>query len=310
MRFVLSIALFAASCSHERPSTIDLQPAASPAVTSKPGLAKGLRLVYRVAPSDEPSVKQALDTTRARIARVAPGVPVSVRSEGAMIVVELGGMSSDTFDHVKRATVSRGPFAAAPCADADDVLARLRDREPPPGVHVESESAPLGDGGSGHVTFAWSESSPDPVASREVLVRWVATAAPGVAGVYVGRSTQDGQSVVRTFVIRERPTELGIVEAKAVSESVGPSVQIELDPEGRSTFERFTSRWVKRRVALLLGDEVLVAPIVQSAIGGGHVQISLASGVDQAEADDLAFRLRFAGNGPRLELLKEELFGR
>ena len=60
------------------------------------------------------------------------------------------------------------------------------------------------------------------------------------------------------------------------------SVQVTLSPESAARFEDATRGWVDRRIAILIDDKVNSAPVVKSAIGGGHISITMGSAGDPA----------------------------
>ena len=72
-------------------------------------------------------------------------------------------------------------------------------------------------------------------------------------------------------------------------------VTITLTAEASSRFEQATRGWVQRRLALMVDGMIMTAPIVKSAIGGGHVSITVTPGTPEKEleeAEELARNLR------------------
>jgi preprotein translocase subunit SecD len=67
-------------------------------------------------------------------------------------------------------------------------------------------------------------------------------------------------------------------------------VSITFDGAGAGQFERITSEYVKKRLAIVLDDSVYSAPVIQERIAGGRAQISGAFSME--EANDLAIVLR------------------
>jgi len=88
-----------------------------------------------------------------------------------------------------------------------------------------------------------------------------------------------------------------------------PYVSLDFNRPGAKIFEQVTGENVKRRMAIILDDEVNSAPVIQDRIGGGRAQITLGGfkGYDQLlqEAKDLSLVLR-AGALPAPILLQEE----
>lgn len=67
-------------------------------------------------------------------------------------------------------------------------------------------------------------------------------------------------------------------------------VSITFDGAGADQFERITSEYVKKRLAIVLDDSVYSAPVIQERIAGGRAQIS--GSFTMEEANDLAIVLR------------------
>jgi hypothetical protein len=62
------------------------------------------------------------------------------------------------------------------------------------------------------------------------------------------------------------------------SASGGYSVSLTFSPAAAKRFEDMTREWTGRRIAIVVNDEVRSAPIVRTAITGGHVSISMGAG--------------------------------
>jgi len=74
-----------------------------------------------------------------------------------------------------------------------------------------------------------------------------------------------------------------------------PYVSIEFDARGAKIFERITKKNIKKRLAIILDDNVYSAPTIQDRISGGRAQITGRFSME--EARDLAIVLR-AGSLP------------
>lgn len=74
----------------------------------------------------------------------------------------------------------------------------------------------------------------------------------------------------------------------------GAFVSIELGPQGADRFAEATRAWTKRRIAIVVDQVVMSAPVVQSEIRGGSLQITMGAGDPEqrlAEAHRLAAAL-------------------
>mgnify|MGYP001373448768 FL=1 len=88
-------------------------------------------------------------------------------------------------------------------------------------------------------------------------------------------------------------------------------VSISLDGQGASIFKQVTRENVGKRMALLLieknSTEIVTAPVIQSEIGGGRVQIT---GMRNAqEATDIALLLRAGSLAAPMEIIEERTVG-
>jgi len=73
------------------------------------------------------------------------------------------------------------------------------------------------------------------------------------------------------------------------------NVFIRFDARGARIFEKLTEENVQRKLAIVLDDKIMSAPVIQERISGGSAQITLGGGRDprelEAEARDLASML-------------------
>lgn len=88
------------------------------------------------------------------------------------------------------------------------------------------------------------------------------------------------------MLIREEP----LIHSGEVAESQTgldqqtkqPIVSLRLDEAGKRKFGQFTSANVKRPLAIVVGDEVISAPVIQTPILGGSFHISGSLSPDDA----------------------------
>ena len=69
-----------------------------------------------------------------------------------------------------------------------------------------------------------------------------------------------------------------------------PVINFSLNGQGAKIFGDFTGKYIGKRMAVVLDNEVYSAPVINERIGGGHVQIS--GRFQLSEAHDLAIALR------------------
>ena len=84
-----------------------------------------------------------------------------------------------------------------------------------------------------------------------------------------------------------------IEEANVVADEWGVGIYAELTRDAAVRFSDLTAANVGRKLAIVVDDVVMSAPIIQDRIGGGHVQITLGQGPDElVEAEALVAALR------------------
>jgi len=82
-----------------------------------------------------------------------------------------------------------------------------------------------------------------------------------------------------------------------------PYVALQFDARGATVFEKITEKYVNKRLAIVLDNNVYSAPVIKEKIAGGHAQIS--GRFTPEEARDLAIVLR-AGSLPAPVIILEK----
>ncbi len=86
-----------------------------------------------------------------------------------------------------------------------------------------------------------------------------------------------------------------------------PYVSIEFDNRGAKLFERITKKNTKKRLAIILDDNVYSAPVIQEKISGGQAQITGRFSME--EARDLAIVLRAGSLPAPVKILEKRQVG-
>ena len=86
-----------------------------------------------------------------------------------------------------------------------------------------------------------------------------------------------------------------------------PYVTLEFDGRGAKMFERITEKNIKKRLAIILDNNVYSAPVIQDRIAGGHAQIT--GHFSMAEARDLAIVLRAGSLPAPVKILEKRAVG-
>jgi preprotein translocase subunit SecD len=118
---------------------------------------------------------------------------------------------------------------------------------------------------------------------------------PGKVARWGSDSIVAGAQMYRTlYMLDSRPIITGesLIDAKPNQVPVeGTVVEFQLDNVGGRRFKNETGKHIKDYMAIVLDDNVMSAPVIQSAIGT-RGQITLGAGGDLQEAQDLALVLR------------------
>jgi preprotein translocase subunit SecD len=86
-----------------------------------------------------------------------------------------------------------------------------------------------------------------------------------------------------------------------------PYVSLEFDEIGAKLFEQITGQNVKKRLAIILDDNVYSAPVIQERIAGGRAQIT--GRFDMKEAGDLAIVLRAGALPAPVKMIENRTVG-
>lgn len=310
--FVACLALLACSArtSSERPDSpaLTVSVSAMPSVSAIP-FGGGLRLSYGVDPPTERDAEVALAGARDRVAHLDRPKGVELRRSGHEIIVEVPGTDEEAMRAVKQVMLT-SMLSVVALDDGHDPL-KSPGASIPPGIHLESER--VGEPRTARdVTFAWTEANPDFARARARLAAWIHSVTQGSGSFFYGPHVprSGGPRSVRSYAVDGSPLALDVIEAEGVEP---PAVRLTFSPESGSAFATLTGASIGRRLALMVDDEVMSAPLVRDRIPGGQVVITMGGDPDRTEAkreaDRLALALRGSRRGPRLELLREQMIG-
>jgi preprotein translocase subunit SecD len=154
----------------------------------------------------------------------------------------------------------------------------------------------------------------DSTAAIDATFAQLGAALPADHQVLYERSELDGRGarwrsyyVRRAFVIDNDD----IVDADIAhdSQTGRPEVNITLGARGARAFEDFSAGWVGHKLAIILDDQVMSAPMIMSRISGGRLRVTLGGSGNLAEIErdgrDLVAVLRVGGLPAPLRLLEE-----
>jgi preprotein translocase subunit SecD len=113
------------------------------------------------------------------------------------------------------------------------------------------------------------------------------------------------------FLLKEKTLMTGEVlkDARVALDSQfhEPYVALEFDDIGAKLFEQITGANVKKRLAIVLDDNVYSAPVIQERIAGGRAQIT--GRFDTKEASDLAIVLRAGALPAPVKIIEQRTVG-
>ncbi len=105
---------------------------------------------------------------------------------------------------------------------------------------------------------------------------------------------------VRTYLVDRLPvltsTHVGAATVEIDRYTLRPEVHVELTRRGGAIFAELTAAGVGRKLAILVGSEVVSAPVVHGAITGGRMSITMGGG-DPADQERQAYALATTLNG-------------
>ncbi len=242
------------------------------------------RIVYKLDDKEikrikDSSIDQALETIRNRVDEFGVAEPTIHTQSGNEIVIQLPGIK-DT----KRAIDLVGKTAILEFKLLDDespVAAQI------PGSILPSEEAKILEQFAGKIPEG-----------DEILFGRVHNKETGVETLTVYLMKK------QSLLTGEFLTEARVSIDQRYNE---PYVSIKFDATGANLFEQLTANNVKKRLAIILDNNVYSAPVIQEKIAGGNAQISGSFGMQ--EAKDLAIVLRSGSLPAPLKMLQNVTVG-
>jgi preprotein translocase subunit SecD len=245
--------------------------------------ASGQSIVARINDKEAAKIKdnavdQALETIRNRVDQFGVAEPTIVRQGERDIVVELPGVKDP-----RRAIELIGKTAQLEFKIVDD--------EAPVAAQLPSSIQP-GDEESLLQQFQ-GKIPPD----DEILFERKVNRETGVVSI-------------TPLLIKRQAVLTGslLSEAKVSLDNLAqPYVSISFNAEGAKLFDQVTAANVKKRMAIILDNNVYSAPVIQERISGGNAQITGSFSMD--EAKDLAIVLRAGALPAPLKMLQNVTVG-
>lgn len=70
-------------------------------------------------------------------------------------------------------------------------------------------------------------------------------------------------------------------KVKLVKQDYGYALEITLYPEGAEVFRVATSKWIQKKMAIVVNNEIITAPIVACEIPGGRIMVTSGWGTKE-----------------------------
>lgn len=266
--------------------------------------AKEVFLTYRDARIDEmrtTAVQQAVLTIERRIDSLGLR-EASVSGRDRDIIVEVPGADERTFENI-RSIISRTARLEFKIVDEGQATWM-------PGPEVQ---LPAGVTRSGNNLLAEGDAGRD---ALEQLIRTFTV--PDDHVLAVGDTGESGRTTRYTvFYLLDATDVTGDdIDSAQVQfndqEANRPVVGIQFKGPGATDFEELTGRNVGKKMAIVLDDRVMSAPVIQERIGGGRAQITLGNSFGQNlmdEANNLVVVLKSGALPARLRPSNEQMLG-
>jgi len=119
----------------------------------------------------------------------------------------------------------------------------------------------------------------------------------------------NGKEIKEYYLVKKIPIVTGadLKDARATVDQAGnPAVNFELTSEGAEKFGEATARLIGKRIAIVLDDKVISAPVVRSRISASG---QITGDFTTEEANDLAVVLRAGALPAPVEILEERVIG-
>jgi len=247
----------------------------------------GLEMILAVESTDPGALQQTVVTLRNRLERAGVrGSKVEARADGKVRVLLPASRDPERV----RTILTRSARLEFRIVDEESPL--LRDLSLPSDSPVEHGMDRRDDWSSGTV---YQEHYLVAASPKELEAVLASVEVPTSVSVLFG-DHPDGR--VRTYVVRAPELTGEFIESAETrldEMAMTHSVFIRFDTQGARMFEKLTEENVQRKLAIVLDDEVMSAPVIQERISGGSAQVTLGGGRNpketEAEARDLASML-------------------
>jgi preprotein translocase subunit SecD len=253
------------------------------------------------------AIEQARKTIRNRVDKIGVVDPNVTKLAGNDLQVQLPGVREK--EHAKDLIGQPAQLEFKIVDDENDVIGKIDEKTLPANIRRKSE----GKGGTSYLVAPRKE---DLIAFFKRLKEPKIPSDHQVG--YGPYEEEDSPSKkFRTYYLYRKTRLQGdtITDARvSIDEQKNrPYVSMEFDRTGAKIFEQLTGENIKKRMAIILDDEVNSAPVIQDRIAGGRAQITMGGfkTYDQIlqEAKDLSLVLQAGALPAPIELQEERTVG-
>jgi len=258
------------------------------------------------------ALRQGIETIRGRVDKFGVSEPTIIK-KGTDIIVELPGLKSADFEHIKSIIGRTAQLEFKIVDDGADYSRKLVDYLKGPGAAATKDS------GIEPVPESWTEKDAGKqhedvylrAKSRDALQKFFAGLPPDLAvpGDHeIGYEEVQGRSETgeatpdkswRTYYLHKRAALTGEYLSNADQtwdqQTGRPEISFEFDHQGAAISEKMTGDNIGRKMAILLDDSIKSAPVIEGRIGA-RGRITLGGFGDpfamQQEAKDIVGVLR------------------
>ncbi|HXU73917.1 MAG TPA: protein translocase subunit SecD [Polyangia bacterium] len=257
------------------------------------------------------AVRQAVETIRNRVDKLAVSEPTIIR-KGNDIIVELPGLKPDDFERVKKQIGRTAQLEFKMADDGSEYMKKVAGiavakKAEFPGIEVGRDGWTEKDSGQPHSDVYLKSKD------KTELEKFFASlkgddAVPGDHEIgYEQKELREDddnatsqEKIWRTYYLHRRAELTGehIQDPEvAWDQQTGrPEVSLQFDHEGANLFEKATAANVGRKMAIILDEKINSAPVIEGRIGGGRARITMGGMGDpfkiQEEAKDLVAVLK------------------
>ena len=231
----------------------------------------------RVAEIEDLSLRQAIETIRGRVDAFGVAEPTIIK-KGTDIIVELPGAKAKDFERIKSIIGRTAQLEFKIVDDGSEYMKKVAASVPKDGpITVVPDSWTEKHSGSQHEDVYLRVKEKD----RDVLTKFVAELSGDLAvpndreiglELLSPREASEGtpDRHYRTYLLKKRAGVTGeyLADAQESWDEMGrPEVAFTMNKQGANLMEKLTGENVGRKMAVILDEKIMSAPVIESKIG-------------------------------------------